>query len=199
VKRTPEVGVLRAYLTSNAEVRRSTDRGDVRSGPDLGGNCGTAIAAAPVRLAYAFPAEVFSAIRDNCAVLRESRRTEFGASFHQLPSAPRLAAAIVHANADRQPQLPRAYSCFLRTCGRTVVSLHPLRARSRRVVRAATSASAINCAYPLVDGNQKAVSVNSTQQTASNSLCDFNACSARNHPLRSTVGHLWLSHGTSIV
>src|SRR5262249_12378332 len=67
-------GLVRAYL--NAEVRDQLVAGDVEAGQAWAITASQAIAAAPKRVAFAFPAEGFARYADNMAILRESRRIE---------------------------------------------------------------------------------------------------------------------------
>ena len=87
--------LLRAYL--NAEVRDQLIAGDVGAAQAWAVTAGQAIAAAPDRLAYAFPAEGFARYADTMAILRESRRTELAHKFIDYLLRPEVAAKIVQA------------------------------------------------------------------------------------------------------
>ena len=87
--------LLRAYL--NAEVRDQLIAGDVAAAQAWAVTAGQAIAAAPDRLAYAFPAEGFARYADTIAILRESRRAELAHQFIDYLLRPEVAAAIVQA------------------------------------------------------------------------------------------------------
>jgi len=87
--------LLRAYL--NAEVRDQVVAGDVAAAQCWAVTAGQAIAAAPERLAFAFPAEGFARYADNVAILRESRRSEIAHRFISYLLRPNVAAAIVQA------------------------------------------------------------------------------------------------------
>jgi spermidine/putrescine-binding protein len=87
--------LLRAYL--NAEVRDQMVAGDVAVAQAWAVTAAQAIAAAPDRLAFAYPAEGFSRFADNIVVLRESRRTESAHRWIDYLLRPRVAASIVEA------------------------------------------------------------------------------------------------------
>jgi spermidine/putrescine-binding protein len=87
--------LLRAYL--NAEVRDQLIAGDVAAAQAWAVTAGQAIAAAPDRLAYAFPAEGFARYADTVAILRESRRPEMSHRFIDFLLRPEVAAKIVEA------------------------------------------------------------------------------------------------------
>ena len=87
--------LLRAYL--NAEVRDQLVAGDVAAAQAWAVTAGQAIAAAPDKLAYAFPSEGFARYADTMAILRESRRTELAHRFINYLLEPDVAAAIVRA------------------------------------------------------------------------------------------------------
>ena len=85
--------LLRAYL--NAEVRDQLIAGDVAVAQAWAVTAGQAIAAAPGKLAYAFPREGFARYADTVAILRESRRAELAHRFIDYLLRPEVAAAIV--------------------------------------------------------------------------------------------------------
>ncbi len=85
--------LVRAYL--NAEVRDQLVSGDVAAAQAWAVTAAQAIAAAPDRLAFAFPAEGFPRYADNVAILRESGRLEAAHRFIDYLLRPRVAAAIV--------------------------------------------------------------------------------------------------------
>jgi spermidine/putrescine transport system substrate-binding protein len=85
--------LVRAYL--NAEVRDQLVAGDVGVAQAWAVTAAQAIAAAPGRLAFAFPEEGFPRYADNVAVLRESSRIEAAHHFISYLLRPRVAAAIV--------------------------------------------------------------------------------------------------------
>jgi spermidine/putrescine transport system substrate-binding protein len=87
--------LLRAYL--NAEVRDQVIAGDVAAAQAWAVTAGQAIAAAPDRLAYAFPSEGFPRYADTIAILRESRRVDLAHRFMDYLLRPEVAAAIVQA------------------------------------------------------------------------------------------------------
>ena len=66
--------LVRAYL--NAEVRDQLVAGDVAAAQAWAVTAAQAIAAAPEKLAFVFPAEGFPRYADNVAILRESTRME---------------------------------------------------------------------------------------------------------------------------
>jgi spermidine/putrescine transport system substrate-binding protein len=88
-------GLLRAYL--NAEVRDQLVSGDIAVAQAWAVTAGQAIAAAPGKLAYAFPAEGFARYADTVAILRESRRAELAHQFINYLLRPEVAASIVQA------------------------------------------------------------------------------------------------------
>jgi spermidine/putrescine transport system substrate-binding protein len=104
--------LVRAYL--NAEVRDQLVAGDVAAAQAWAVTAGQAIAAAPEKLAFAFPAEGFPRYADNVAILRESGRSEAAHSFINYLLRPQVAAAIVETthtaacNASAQQFLPDA-------------------------------------------------------------------------------------------
>ena len=71
---THQKPLLRAYL--NAEVRDQAVAGDVAAAQAWAVTAAQAIAAAPDRLAFVYPAEGFARFADNIAILRESRRVD---------------------------------------------------------------------------------------------------------------------------
>ena len=85
--------LVRAYL--NAEVRDQLVAGDVGAAQAWAVTAAQAIAAAPGRLAFAFPAEGFPRYADNVAILRESDRMESAHGFIDYLLRPRVASAIV--------------------------------------------------------------------------------------------------------
>ena len=87
--------LLRAYL--NAEVRDQLVAGDVSAAQAWAVTAGQAIAAAPDKLAYAFPSEGFARYADTIAILRESRRPELAHKFIDFLLRPEVAARIVQA------------------------------------------------------------------------------------------------------
>ena len=87
--------LLRAYL--NAEVRDQVVAGDVLAAQAWAVTAGQAIAAAPDRLAFAFPEEGFARFADNVAILRESRRVELAHKWINHLLRPEVAASIVFA------------------------------------------------------------------------------------------------------
>jgi len=104
--------LLRAYL--NAEVRDQLVAGDVAVAQAWAVTAGQAIAAAPDKLAYAFPAEGFARYADNIAILRESSRADLAHDFINYLLRPEVAAKIVQAtqtataNAEAWKLLPPA-------------------------------------------------------------------------------------------
>jgi spermidine/putrescine transport system substrate-binding protein len=84
--------LVRAYL--NAEVRDQLVAGDVAAAQAWAVTAGQAIAAAPERLAFAFPSEGFPRYADNVAILRESTRQETAHHFINYLLRPQVAAAI---------------------------------------------------------------------------------------------------------
>jgi spermidine/putrescine-binding protein len=87
--------LLRAYL--NAEVRDQAAAGDVLAAQAWAVTAAQAIAAAPGKLAFAFPSEGFPRFADNVAILRESRRVEAALQWINYLLRPRVAAGIVMA------------------------------------------------------------------------------------------------------
>lgn len=104
--------LVRAYL--NAEVRDQLVAGDVAAAQAWGVTAAQAIAAAPDKLAFAFPSEGFPRYADNVAILRESSRVEAAHHFITYLLRPRVAAAIAEAtrtatcNGAAQTLLPAA-------------------------------------------------------------------------------------------
>jgi len=87
--------LLRAYL--NAEVRDQAAAGDVLAAQAWAVTAAQAIAAAPGKLAFAFPSEGFPRFADNVAILRESRRAEAAHRWINYLLHPQVAAGIVMA------------------------------------------------------------------------------------------------------
>ncbi len=87
--------LLRAYL--NAEARDQLVSGDIAVAQAWAVTAGQAIAAAPGKLAYAFPTEGFARYADTVAILRESRRVELAHQFIDYLLRPEVAAAIMKA------------------------------------------------------------------------------------------------------
>jgi spermidine/putrescine transport system substrate-binding protein len=87
--------LLRAYL--NAEVRDQAAAGDVLAAQAWAVTAAQAIAAAPGKLAFAFPSEGFARFADNVAILRESRRVEVAHRWIDYLLRPQVAAGIVMA------------------------------------------------------------------------------------------------------
>jgi spermidine/putrescine transport system substrate-binding protein len=85
--------LVRAYL--NAEVRDQLVAGDVAVAQAWAVTAAQAIAAAPGKLAFAFPAEGFPRYADNVAILRESKRVEAAHRFIAYLLRPQVAAEIV--------------------------------------------------------------------------------------------------------
>ena len=104
--------LVRAYL--NAEVRDQLVAGDVAAAQAWAVTAAQAIAAAPDKLAFAFPSEGFPRYADNVAILRESTRLEVAHRFIDYLLRPQVAAAIVEAtrtascNGAAQSFLPAA-------------------------------------------------------------------------------------------
>ncbi len=104
--------LVRAYL--NAEVRDQLVAGDVAAAQAWAVTAAQAIAAAPDKLAFAFPAEGFARFADTVAVLRESRRVEAAHRFIDYLLRPAVSARIVvavqtaTANASAHALLPPA-------------------------------------------------------------------------------------------
>ena len=104
--------LVRAYL--NAEVRDQLIAGDVAVAQAWAVTAAQAIAAAPDRLAFAFPSEGFPRYADNVAILRESGRAEAAHRFIDYLLRPQVAAAIVETthtagcNGASQAFLPEA-------------------------------------------------------------------------------------------
>ncbi len=84
--------LLRAYL--NAEVRDQAAAGDVLAAQAWAVTAGQAMAAAPGKLAFAFPKEGFPRYADNVAILRESRRAEAAHRWINYLLRPEVAAGI---------------------------------------------------------------------------------------------------------
>jgi len=87
--------LLRAYL--NAEVRDQAVAGDVLAAQAWAVTAAQAIAAAPDKLAFAFPKEGFPRYADNAVILRESRRAEAAHRWINYLLRPEVAAEIVMA------------------------------------------------------------------------------------------------------
>jgi len=87
--------LLRAYL--NAEVRDQAAAGDVLAAQAWAVTAAQAIAAAPGKLAFAFPSEGFPRFADNVVILRESRRVEAAHRWINYLLRPQVAAGIVMA------------------------------------------------------------------------------------------------------
>jgi len=87
--------LLRAYL--NAEVRDQAVAGDVLAAQAWAVTAAQAIAAAPDKLAFAFPEEGFPRYADNVAILRESRRAEAAHSWINYLLRPEVAVGIAMA------------------------------------------------------------------------------------------------------
>jgi len=87
--------LLRAYL--NAEVRDQAVAGDVLAAQAWAVTAAQAIAAAPGKLAFAFPKEGFPRYADNVVILRESRRPEAAHRWINYLLRPEVAAGIVRA------------------------------------------------------------------------------------------------------
>jgi spermidine/putrescine transport system substrate-binding protein len=87
--------LLRAYL--NAEVRDQVVAGDIAAAQAWAVTAAQAIAAAPDRLAFAYPVEGFARFADNAAILRESRRAEAAHRWIDYLLRPPVAASIVQA------------------------------------------------------------------------------------------------------
>jgi spermidine/putrescine transport system substrate-binding protein len=85
--------LLRAYL--NAEVRDQMIAGDVAAAQAWAVTAAQAIAAAPDRLAFAYPAEGFARFADNICILRESRRLEAAHRWIDYLLRPAVSADIV--------------------------------------------------------------------------------------------------------
>jgi len=85
--------LVRAYL--NAEVRDQLVAGDVSVAQAWAVTAAQAIAAAPDKLAFAFPTEGFPRFCDNVAILRESGRSDLAHQFINYLLRPDVAAAIV--------------------------------------------------------------------------------------------------------
>jgi spermidine/putrescine-binding protein len=93
--------LLRAYL--NAEARDQLVAGDIAVAQAWAVTAGQAIAAAPGKLAYVFPAEGFERYTDTVAILRESRRVELAHHFIDYLLRPEVAAAIAQAAQTATP------------------------------------------------------------------------------------------------
>ena len=106
--------LVRAYL--NAEVRDQLVAGDVAAAQAWAVTAAQAIAAAPEKLAFAFPSEGFPRYADNVAILRESTRMESAHHFIAYLLRPRVAAAIVETtrtatcNGEARRLLPTSLS-----------------------------------------------------------------------------------------
>lgn len=87
--------LLRAYL--NAEVRDQMIAGDVAAAQAWAVTAAQAIAAAPNRLAFAYPTEGFARFADNVCILRESRRSEAAHRWIDYLLRPEVGASIVEA------------------------------------------------------------------------------------------------------
>jgi spermidine/putrescine transport system substrate-binding protein len=87
--------LLRAYL--NAEAKDQLVAGDVTAAQAWAVTAGQAIAAAPGKLAFAFPAEGFLRYCDHAVILRESRRAELAHQFVNYLLRPEVASAIAGA------------------------------------------------------------------------------------------------------
>jgi spermidine/putrescine-binding protein len=87
--------LLRAYL--NAEVRDQAAAGDVLAAQAWAVTAAQAIAAAPGKLAFAFPSDGFPRFADNVVILRESRRVEAAHHWINYLLRPQVAAGIVMA------------------------------------------------------------------------------------------------------
>jgi len=87
--------LLRAYL--NAEVRDQAVAGDVLAAQAWAVTAAQAIAAAPGKLAFAFPKEGFPRYADNVVILRESRRAEAAHRWINYLLRPEVATGIVMA------------------------------------------------------------------------------------------------------
>src|SRR6185295_4920478 len=85
--------LVRAYL--NAEVRDQLVAGDVAVAQAWAVTSAQAIAAAPGKLAFAFPADGFPRYADTVAILRESARQEAAHKFVDYLLRAPVAAAIV--------------------------------------------------------------------------------------------------------
>jgi len=111
--------LVRAYL--NAEVRDQLVAGDVGAAQAWAVTAAQAIAAAPDKLAFAFPAEGFPRYADNVAILRESTRLEAAHHFIAYLLRPRVAAAIAETTRTA-------------TCNRAAQELLPAALRSDPVL-----------------------------------------------------------------
>ena len=78
-------------------MRDQAVAGDVLAAQAWAVTAGQAIAAAPDRLAFAFPKEGFPRYADNVAILRESRRAEAAHRWINYLLRPEVAAAIAMA------------------------------------------------------------------------------------------------------
>jgi spermidine/putrescine transport system substrate-binding protein len=85
--------LVRAYL--NAEARDQLVAGDVAAAQAWGVTAAQAIAAAPGKLAFAFPREGFARFADTMAILRESPRREAAHRFIDYLLRPAVSASIV--------------------------------------------------------------------------------------------------------
>ncbi len=113
--------LVRAYL--NAEVRDQLVAGDVAVAQAWAVTAAQAIAAAPDKLAFAFPTEGFPRYADNVAILRESSRTEAAHNFINYLLRPQVAAAIVETT--RTAACNGAAQNFLSTALRSDAVLYP--------------------------------------------------------------------------
>ncbi len=104
--------LLRAYL--NAEVRDQAVAGDVLAAQAWAVTAAQAMAAAPGKLAFAFPGDGFPRFADNIAILRESRRAEAAHRWIDYLLRPEIAARTVlathtaSANGEALRHLPAA-------------------------------------------------------------------------------------------
>jgi spermidine/putrescine transport system substrate-binding protein len=113
--------LVRAYL--NAEVRDQLVAGDVAAAQAWAVTAAQAIAAAPEKLAFSFPAEGFPRYADNVAILRESTRAESAHRFINYLLRPQVAAAIVETT--RTAACNGAAQSFLPTALRSDPVLYP--------------------------------------------------------------------------
>ena len=113
--------LVRAYL--NAEVRDQLVAGDVGAAQAWAVTAAQAIAAAPDKLAFAFPSEGFPRYADNVAILRESSRPEAAHNFINYLLRPQVAAAIVETT--RTAACNGAAQNFLSTALRSDAVLYP--------------------------------------------------------------------------
>ena len=87
--------LLRAYI--NAEARDQVVAGDIVAAQAWAVTAAQAMAAAPDRLAFVYPAEGFARFADNTVILRESRRQELAHQWIDYLLRPAVAAEIVTA------------------------------------------------------------------------------------------------------